>query len=76
MALGASRFLPTGPSTPHQGESCAGLPSHLPVVLQEADLRTVCFLERALWVLVPIDVVHSVGFVVIPVGQEHAAVFG
>lgn len=44
--------------------------SYLPVVLQEADLRAICLLEGALWILVPVDVIHPVGLVVVPVGIQ------
>lgn len=64
-----------GPSTA-SGEGGPAPGSDLPVVLQEAHFRAVCFPEGALGVLVPVDVVYSVRFVVVPVGQSHPRVFG
>lgn len=44
--------------------------TYLPVVLQEADLRAVRLLEGALWILVPVNVIHPVGLVIVPVGIQ------
>jgi hypothetical protein len=44
--------------------------TYLPVVLQEADLRAIRLLEGALWILVPVNVIHPVGLVIVPVGIQ------